>query len=237
MPACSAWRSRIVPARRTSALLESRITGPLRMKSTAVTAPRRRSTSRIAVGHDAAIQAGAPLERARACRRRIAALQRERHACRSSRRSAIRQVSSSALPTMVATRRPGSRNSTGSWVVDRVDLASRQGHPRSMTVGPWVSRAPSRTTRRRRPASSSSRTASRAVGDIARHILRPVVPLTAPAGAAPQKKEIQVDPAFFDRYAGRYEPAPGVAFTLTREARCADDSAAGHPEAAAARRK
>ena len=61
-----------------------------------------------------------------------------------------------------------------------------------------------------------SNTAS-GVGDIARHLLRPVIPLTKPAGAAPQKTEIAVDPRIFDRYAGRYEPAPGVAFVVSRE--------------------
>jgi serine-type D-Ala-D-Ala carboxypeptidase/endopeptidase len=55
------------------------------------------------------------------------------------------------------------------------------------------------------------------VGDIARHVLRPVIPLTKPAGVAPQKTEVPVDPRIFDRYAGRYEPAPGIAFTVARD--------------------
>jgi CubicO group peptidase (beta-lactamase class C family) len=57
------------------------------------------------------------------------------------------------------------------------------------------------------------------VGDIARHLLRPAIPLTTPppAGPAPKKTEVSIDPSLMDRYAGVYEPGPGVAFTVTRE--------------------
>lgn len=55
------------------------------------------------------------------------------------------------------------------------------------------------------------------VGDLARHILRPSLPLAAPPPPAPVKTEIAMDPSQFDRYAGRYSPKPGLEFTVTRE--------------------
>jgi D-alanyl-D-alanine-carboxypeptidase/D-alanyl-D-alanine-endopeptidase len=55
------------------------------------------------------------------------------------------------------------------------------------------------------------------VGDLARHILRPSLPLAAPPAPAPVMTEIVMDPSQFDRYAGRYSPKPGLEFTVTRE--------------------
>jgi D-alanyl-D-alanine-carboxypeptidase/D-alanyl-D-alanine-endopeptidase len=55
------------------------------------------------------------------------------------------------------------------------------------------------------------------VGDLARHILRPSLPLAPPPAPAPVKTEIAMDPSQFDRYAGRYSPKPGLEFTVTRE--------------------
>ena len=55
------------------------------------------------------------------------------------------------------------------------------------------------------------------VGDLARHILRPSLPLAAPPAPAPIKTEIAMDPSQFDRYAGKYSPKPGLEFTVTRE--------------------
>ena len=40
--------------------------------------------------------------------------------------------------------------------------------------------------------------AAASVGDIARHVLRPSIPLAKAQGAAPVKTEIAVDPAIFD---------------------------------------
>jgi hypothetical protein len=55
------------------------------------------------------------------------------------------------------------------------------------------------------------------IGDIARHILRPAIPLAAPVAPAPQKTEIAIDPTLFDRYAGQYEPGAGIVFGVTHE--------------------
>jgi D-alanyl-D-alanine-carboxypeptidase/D-alanyl-D-alanine-endopeptidase len=197
------------------ALLESRITGPLRMKSTAVTISQE-MTSRMAVGHDAGFKP-APRWNVPALAGAGSLVSGASDMLAFLASFGQSSVSSAALPTMLATRRqgPGIPQALGWWIVstspsDKGILVHDGG-----TLGFASSVAYDPETRTGVVVLSNS---AAAVGDIARHILRPAIPLTAPAGAAPEKKEIQVDPALFDRYSGRYEPAPGVAFTLTREA-------------------
>jgi serine-type D-Ala-D-Ala carboxypeptidase/endopeptidase len=55
------------------------------------------------------------------------------------------------------------------------------------------------------------------VSDIARHLARPAMPLAAPLPPAPRKTEISIEPALLDLYAGAYEPGPRAVFTVTRE--------------------
>jgi len=55
------------------------------------------------------------------------------------------------------------------------------------------------------------------VSDIARHLARPAMPLAAPLPPAPLKTEISIEPALLDAYAGAYVPGPGALFTVTRE--------------------
>ncbi|MFL6245524.1 MAG: serine hydrolase, partial [Thermoanaerobaculia bacterium] len=56
------------------------------------------------------------------------------------------------------------------------------------------------------------------IDDIGRHLLDPAIPLLqAPPAAPKQRTAIAVDPVLFDRYAGRYELAPGIIITITRE--------------------
>jgi hypothetical protein len=59
------------------------------------------------------------------------------------------------------------------------------------------------------------------VDDIGLHLLDPQKPLLArssPAVAPPQeRKEIAIDPQVADRYTGRYQLAPAVTLTVTRE--------------------
>jgi hypothetical protein len=53
------------------------------------------------------------------------------------------------------------------------------------------------------------------VGDIARHLLRPNVPLERPT--ATKRTEIALDSAVLDRYAGRYEAQGEGVFIIVRE--------------------
>ncbi len=205
------------------ALLESRITRPLQMKSTGLTAVHGPAegghsadlASPMAVGHDAASKPAPPWN--------VPAL-----ASAGSLVSSVNDmltflasfgepsVSSAALPTMLATRRtgPGIPQALGWWIVatgpsDKGILVHDGG-----TLGFASSVAYDPETHVGVVVLSNS---VAAVGDIARHILRPIIPLAASVGVAPQRKETQVDPALFDRYAGRYEPGPGAVFTVTRE--------------------
>lgn len=205
------------------ALVESRITGPLRMKSTGLPAVQgqveaRRDVdlmSRMAVGHDAASKP-APRWNVPALAGAGSLVSNVDDMLTFLGSFGEPSISSAALPTMLATRRtgPGIPQALGWWVVatgpsDQGILVHDGG-----TLGFSSSVAYDRETRTGVVVLSNSVSA---VGDIARHILRPVIPLAAPAGVAPQKKEIQVDPARFDRYAGRYVPGPGAVFTITRE--------------------
>lgn len=52
------------------------------------------------------------------------------------------------------------------------------------------------------------------VDDIGRHLLDPSLPLSKPT---PARKSIALDPAVFDRYVGKYELKPGFVLTITRE--------------------
>lgn len=205
------------------ALVESRITGPLRMKSTGLPAVQGQAgagrdadrMSRMAVGHDAASKP-APHWNVPALAGAGSLVSNVDDMLTFLASFGEPSISSAALPTMLATRRtgPGIPQALGWWIVatgpsDQGILVHDGG-----TLGFSSSVAYDLETRTGVVVLSNSVSA---VGDIARHILRPVIPLAAPAGVAPQKKEIQVDPALFDRYAGRYEPGPGAVFTITRE--------------------
>jgi CubicO group peptidase (beta-lactamase class C family) len=205
------------------ALLESRITRPLQMTSTGLPAGNDRAAagqdvdlvSRMAVGHDAASRP-APRWNVPALVGAGSLVSSVNDMLTFLASFGEPSVSSAALPTMLATRRtgPGIPQVLGWWIVstgpsDEGILAHDGG-----TLGFSSSVAYDIETRTGVVVLSNS---AAAVGDIARHILRPAIPLAAPAGVAPQKKEIHVDPALFDRYAGRYEPGAGAVFTVTRE--------------------
>jgi hypothetical protein len=53
--------------------------------------------------------------------------------------------------------------------------------------------------------------------DLGRHLLNPAFPLLPNLPSAPMaRRETRVDPAIFDRYAGRYQLAPAVVLSVTR---------------------
>ena len=196
-------------------LLRGRVTGPLGMNSTAV-AVLPEMKARVAVGHDAELQtapawevptlagAGSLHSTTNDLLTFLAALDGDR--------SPLAGV----LTAMLETRRPGPGipQALGWWIVatgpgDDGIIAHDGG---TLGFASAIAYDPKTHT----GVAVLSNTVN-GVGDIARHLLRPVIPLTKPAGAAPQKTEIAVDPLLFDRYAGRYEPAPGIAFTVLRE--------------------
>lgn len=196
-------------------LLRDRLTGPLAMKSTAVVlVPEMRT--RLAVGYNAELQAapswdvptlagaGSLHSTVNDLLTFLASLDRED--------SPLAGV----MTTMTETRRPGPGipQALGWWILSTGpgddEIVTHDGG----TLG--FASAIAYDPKTRTGVAVLSNTAN-GVGDIARHLLRPAIPLTRPAGAAPQKTEIQVDPQLFDHYAGRYEPGPGVAFVVSRE--------------------
>ena len=198
------------------ALLETRVTGPLNLRSTSVDLSDRMRL-RLADGHDAELRV------APAWNVPILAGAGSLHSSANDLLTFLDAIGredgplAGILPLMLATRRPGPGipQALGWWIIAPspkddgiiVHDGSTLGFSSGVAYDP----------RSRTGIVVLSNTAS-AVGDIARHLLRPSIPLTRPAGAAPARTEIPMDPTTFDRLVGRYEPAPGVGFEVSREA-------------------
>jgi CubicO group peptidase (beta-lactamase class C family) len=197
------------------ALLQARVTGPLNMGSTSVGLSDR-MRGRLAIGYDA--------DRHVAPAWNVSALPGA-----GSLHSSVNDLLTflealgrgegplaGVVPLMLATRRPGPGipQALGWWIIqpssqDKGILAHDGG-----TLG--FSSAVAYDPEARAGVVVLSNTAS-SVGDLARHLLRPSIPLTPPAGPAPTRTEIQIDPAALDRLVGRYEPAPGAGFDVSKE--------------------
>jgi serine-type D-Ala-D-Ala carboxypeptidase/endopeptidase len=197
-------------------LLRVRITGPLGMQSTAVV-PSERMRSRLAVGYDAERRA------APAWNVPTLAGAGSLHSTANDLLTFLEAFGRNSgpltdlLPVMLSTRRPGPGipQALGWWIIptspqDEGIVAHDGG-----TFGFTSALAYDPATRTGVVVLSNTATG---VGDLARHLLRPSIPLTLPAGPAPTRTEIQLDPTVFDRLVGRYEPAPGVGFEVSRNA-------------------
>ena len=197
------------------AAIAKRITGPLGMTSTSVTLPAA-AERLLASGHDAQLKpaarwnvpamagAGSLRSTANDLLTFLAAL------------DDARSIAAAALPTMLATRHegPGFVQTLGWWIVstgpEDPGILAHDGQ----TLG--FASAIAYDTRTRSGVVVLSNSAA-SVGDLARHLLRPAIPLAKPQAPAPQRTEIAIDPAVLDRYAGRYEPGPGAVFVISRE--------------------
>ena len=195
--------------------IATRITGPLGMASTGVTVPAAAERV-LASGHDAQLKpaarwnvpamagAGSLHSTANDLLTFLAALSDER------------SIVAAALPTMLATRHegPGFLQTLGWWIVssgpDDPGILAHDGQ----TLGFASAIAYDPRTHSGVVVLSNS---AAGVGDIARHLLRPAIPLAKPQAPAPQRTEIAIDTALLDRYAGKYEPGPGAVFDITRE--------------------
>jgi CubicO group peptidase (beta-lactamase class C family) len=196
------------------ALLDSRITRPLGMTSTAV-AVSPALQPRLAMGHDGELKPAAPWN--------VPTL-----AAGGSLHSTVTDlltllaavgdpmtVAGAAMPGMLAIRRQalGFQQALG-WMV----LGAGPGQGLLLHDGNTLGFASSivydPVTRTGVVVLSNS---SASVSDIARHIARPAMPLAAPLPPAPSKTEVSIEPALLDVYAGAYEPGPGTVFTVTRE--------------------
>lgn len=194
-------------------LLAERITTPLRMASTSVV-PTPDMQSRHASGHTVELTAAPTwnvpaLAGAGSLHSTIADLLNFIGAM-ADPKSPIGMT----LPAMLETRRqaPGFQQAIGWMVLPHADGeilfhdGQTHGFASSIAFDPKA-----------RTAVIVLSNAAAGVGDLARHVLRPSIPLAKPAGPAAQKTAVQIDARILDSYVGRYEPAAGVVYAVARE--------------------
>ncbi len=213
------------------ALLTSRISGPLGLTSTAVSVSSS-MRRRLAPGHTAQLKKAAPWN--------VPALAGG-GSLLSSVDDLLEELAAfgdptsplgAALPTMLSIRRqaPGFQQALG-WMV----LAPAGGDELlfhdGQTLGFASAIAYEPKTRTGVVVLSN---AAAGVGDIARHVLRPAIPLAKPAAPAPHRTEVQINPKRLDVYAGQYAPAPGTVFVVSHEGDFADAATTGVAEVAPA---
>jgi len=196
------------------ALIETRITRPLGMTSTAV-AVSPAMQPRLAVGHNPELKpAGAWNVPALAAGGSLHSTVNDLLTLLAAAGDPM-TVAGAAMPGMLAIRRqaPGFQQALG-WML----LSAGPGEGLLLHDGNTLGFASSvvydPATRTGVVVLSNS---SASVSDIARHVARPTMPLAAPLPPAPRKTEIAIEPALLDAYAGAYEPGPGAVFTVTRE--------------------
>lgn len=202
-------------------LVRARITGPLGMNSTGI-ALSPEMKSRMAVGHDAQMKAVSNWDFPTLA---------GAGALRSTANDMLTFVAANlgytktplaeAMEAMLAVRRPtgsaGLEIALGWHVLTRPDgilvwhnggtggFRSFMGYDPKSRLGVVV---------------LANASTAAGVDDIGLHLLDPKAPLLNTGAGAPPKvhTEVAVDPKLFDKYAGRYELAPNLILTITREA-------------------
>jgi CubicO group peptidase (beta-lactamase class C family) len=199
-------------------LLRTRVIAPLGLKSTAITlSPKLRA--KLAVGHDAVLQpspsiSAVPILAVMPAAGGLVSTARDLLAFLSVAMGYERSPFAPAMATMLSTRRPtpqpGVEQALGWMVIGEGDdqLIVHDGG----TLG-YASSVAWDPTKRVGVVVLSNQLAG--VGDIARHLLRPNVPLEKPT--ATKRTEIAVDSALLDTYAGRYEARGEGVFIIVRE--------------------
>jgi serine-type D-Ala-D-Ala carboxypeptidase/endopeptidase len=196
-------------------LVRTRILEPLAMKSTAITLSNAMK-SRLATGHDGSLQPAAnwdlpTLAGAGALRSTVNDLLTFVGANIGIGKSPL----APAMAAMLATRRPtGGPNleiALG-WHISKRPGGEIVWH-NGGTGGyrSWIGFDPKSRTGVVVLSNTSTNTG---IDDIGLHLLDPTVPLLQPAK---QRKEVKVDAAVLEKYAGRYQLAPTFIITVTRE--------------------
>jgi CubicO group peptidase (beta-lactamase class C family) len=198
-------------------LVRERITAPLRLDSTAITLSRE-MRSRLAIGHDlqgepmpyfdvpVSPASGAFASSANDLLSFLAA-------CMGLERSPL----SGAMDAMLATRRPNQLwfidQALGWFVIGKGDEQVVLSGGATIGFGCTVLYDP-----RQRIGVVVLTNARGSEDGIALHVLRPSKnPLPKPKPAVQSHKAIPVDPKLFDRYAGKYQPSPGMVITVVRD--------------------
>jgi D-alanyl-D-alanine-carboxypeptidase/D-alanyl-D-alanine-endopeptidase len=199
-------------------LLQARVLRPLKLESTGFTVSRELK-AKTAVGHDAVLHPSPPASEVPL----LAAMPASGGGLVSSANDMLTFLSaalgygrspfSAAMATLLATRRPlqpGTEQALG-WVVTGGDAAPLIIHDGG-TLG--YSSAVAWDPRTRVGVVVLSNQLA-GVGDIARHLLRPAMPLESPK--ATRRTEITLDARVLDTYVGQYEAKDEGAFIVARE--------------------
>ena len=199
-------------------LLRMRVIAPLKLTSTAIT-PSAKMKAKLAVGHNAVLQPSPPFSTVPICADMSAAgglvstandLLKLLAATMGYERSPL----APAMATMLSTRRPmpqhGEAQALG-WVV----IGEGDDQMIVHDGGTWgyVSSVAWDPKQRVGVVVLSNQMAG--VSDIARHLLRPNVPLARPT--ATKRTETALDSAILDTGAGRYAGQEEEAFVIVRE--------------------
>jgi D-alanyl-D-alanine-carboxypeptidase/D-alanyl-D-alanine-endopeptidase len=200
------------------ALLRTRVLVPLGMKDSAVTLSPELD-ARLAAGHDASLQPAArfatlPTYSLMPSAGGLVSTARDRSAFLAAVLGYERSSLAPAIDLMLASRRPksrpGSAQSLG-WTVEGEGEGELVFHDGG-TFG-YASAVAWDPTRRVGVVVLSNRLSD--VADLARHLLRPEIPLAPPR--ANRHTEIALDSATLDAYAGRYEVTGEGVFVVARE--------------------
>jgi serine-type D-Ala-D-Ala carboxypeptidase/endopeptidase len=199
-------------------LLRVRVIAPLKLTGTAIT-PSPKMKARLAVGHNAALQPSpslstVPVYAEMSAAGGLVSTANDLLTLLAATMGYDRSPLAPAMATMLSTRRPMSRHGEAQalgWVVTGEGddpLIVHDG-------GTWgfVSSVAWDPKKRVGVVVLSNQVAG--VGDLARHLLRPNVPLERPT--ATKRAEIAVDSAVLDTYAGRYEAGGEGVFIIVRE--------------------
>jgi D-alanyl-D-alanine-carboxypeptidase/D-alanyl-D-alanine-endopeptidase len=199
-------------------LLRTRVIAPLELKSTAISlSPKLKA--KLAVGHDAVLQpspsiSAVPMLAVMPAAGGLVSTARDMLRFLSVAMGYERSPLAPAMATMLSTRRatpqPGVEQALGWTVIGEGDdqLIVHDGG----TLG-YASSVAWDPKRRAGVVVLSNQVAG--VSDIARHLLRPNVPLERPT--ATKRTEIALDSAVLDTYAGRYEARGERLFIIVRE--------------------
>jgi serine-type D-Ala-D-Ala carboxypeptidase/endopeptidase len=199
-------------------LLRKRIFLPLKMKDTAITLPPELK-AKLAAGHDASLQPAPLISTVPIYRLMPAAggivstandLSRFLAVAMGYESSPLAPAIAATLTTRRRTLQPEIEQALG-WVVE-----GKGGHPLIFhDGGSWGYASAMAWDPEKRMGVVVLSNYAASVSDIARHLLRPDIPLEKPT--VTKHTEIQLDAAVLDAYAGRYEaPGEGV-FVIARE--------------------
>jgi len=200
-------------------LLRTRVIAPLKLTSTAIT-PSPKMKAHLAVGHNAVLQPSGPFSTVpiyaeMSAAGGLASTANDLLTFLAAAMGYERSPLAPAMATLLSTRRPtpshGQAQALGWVVIGEGDdqLIVHDG-------GTWGYVSAVAWDPRTRVGVVVLSNQMAGVGDIARHLLRPNVPLERPT-AAMKRTETALDSAVLDACAGRYEVPDEGAFIIVRE--------------------